>query len=83
MRLSHPGHPIWNILRLAVVCVVLCFLLTFNYTNGFEIKKDLGTVLATLGALGGFDMLKHAVSKPPTTSDGTGHQSPPGEQGRV
>jgi hypothetical protein len=56
MTLPDASHPVWNLIRLAVVGVVLVMLLKFNY-NGLD-PRDVLTVFLTLAGLGGFDVLK-------------------------
>lgn len=56
-----PAHPLYLLIRWAVVMVTLCLFLTFGYANGWD-AKDINTVLGTLGALGAFDVLKKVVT---------------------
>lgn len=63
MRLSDSRHPMWNVLRLAIVATAMVMLLTHNYDSGWDPRKDLGTILGTLMALGGFDAVKSSLTK--------------------
>ena len=63
MNIPPSDHVLWKILRLAVVGGLLTALLHFNYL-GFD-KRDVLTILITLGGLGGFDVAKSAMTKPP------------------
>ena len=56
MNLPDAAHPIWNLIRLAVVGVVLVMLLKYNY-NGLD-PRDVLTVFLTLSGLSGFDIIK-------------------------
>lgn len=49
-------HPIWSIIRLAVVGTILCVMLNFNY-NGWDVR-DYGTLLAVLTGSGGVELLR-------------------------
>ena len=60
--IDSPDHPVWKILRLAVVGVVLVVSCSFLYNNGFD-KKDIVTIAMSLLALGGFDQLKAALTQ--------------------
>jgi hypothetical protein len=53
MKIPHASHPIWKLIRLALVGGILLALLHFNY-KGLD-ARDATTILATLAALGGFD----------------------------
>lgn len=61
MKLPASSHPIWKIIRLAVVGMILLAMLALGY-NRFD-ERDVITILATLGGLGGFDFAKSAVTK--------------------
>lgn len=70
MRWQDGRHPVWGLLRIAVVgglvCVVLGLFLAFNYQNGWspnDVNTLIGTVLTALGALFGFDKLKSLMTK--------------------
>lgn len=61
--MNYPSdHPIWKLLRLAVVGVILLGCLAFVYA-GLD-QRDAITLIATLAGLGGYDLLKSKVSKP-------------------
>jgi len=47
----------WKVILLLIVGTVYCFMSTFNYKNGFDIK-DIGTLLALWSAVAGFDIAK-------------------------
>ena len=51
-----PKHPIWGVLRMAIVGGVLVLMLRANY-NSWD-SRDILTVIATLSGLGGFDIAK-------------------------
>lgn len=55
-----PKHPIWGVLRMAIVGGVLVFMLHANYKSWDS--RDILTVIATLSGLGGFDLAKGAVN---------------------
>jgi hypothetical protein len=61
MKIPHASHPIWKLIRLALVGGILLALLHFNY-KGLD-ARDATTILATLAALGGFDAAKGAATK--------------------
>ena len=56
------GHPIWKIIRLAVVGSVLTICCSWMYKNGFD-KKDIVTIAVSLLTLSGFDQIKAALTK--------------------
>ncbi len=68
--ITAPDHPIWKILRLAVICVTLVFMCSFNYKNGFDVK-DIGTIVTVLISTGVFDQVKRKITHP-TTGDNHG-----------
>lgn len=57
MQLPPSDHIVWKVILLLIVGVVYCFMSTFNYKNGFDIK-DLGTLIAMWSAVAGFDIAK-------------------------
>jgi hypothetical protein len=62
-------HPIWKLLRTALVCGVLTIFLALNY-NKFD-SRDLMTIFATGCGLLGFDHLKTKITgrKPDNAED--------------
>lgn len=54
-------HPIWSIIRLAVVGTILVAMLNFNY-NGWDVR-DYGTLLAVLTGSGGVELLR-GITRP-------------------
>ncbi len=62
MTLPESSHPIWKIIRLAVVGVIMAVLCSFLYKNGFD-KKDIVLIAMTLLGLGGFDVAKMQLTK--------------------
>ncbi len=57
------NHPVWYIAKLAIVATVLCFSLTVNYENGFDLRKDAWTVFSVLLGLGGVDAAARTIKK--------------------
>lgn len=55
--IQHPSHPIWKIIRYAVVATTLIVLCSTMYQNGFD-KKDIVLIASTLASLAGYDHLK-------------------------
>lgn len=62
--MSDAGHPIWAIIRLAVVGTILVAMLNFNY-NGWD-ARDYGTLIAVLTGSGGVELLR-GVTRPKKT----------------
>jgi hypothetical protein len=65
MTLPAADHPIWKIIRLAVVGVIMAVLCSFLYKNGFD-KKDIILIVMTLMGLGGFDVAKMKLTEEKT-----------------
>jgi hypothetical protein len=61
-KLSDPSHPLWKIIRLAVVGTIMIVCCSVLYKNGFS-QTDIMTIAMTLLGLGGFDQLKAMVTK--------------------
>ncbi len=62
LPMSHPSHPIWKVIRLAIVAFVLAFLLRNNYQNGFDLEKDGKTIVILLSSILGFDIAKQRMT---------------------
>jgi hypothetical protein len=50
--------PFWPIARYAVTGTILVAFLAFNYANGWNAEKDLGTLIGVLGGAGAVDFAK-------------------------
>ena len=59
--LFEPGHPIWNILRLAVVFIGLTVLMYLN-SSSFD-ETEIKTVVELVGLVAGFEYVRHKVGK--------------------
>lgn len=55
--MPNADHPIWTILRYAVVGTVMIVLCSTLYRNGFD-RKDIVLIATTLLGLAGFDQVK-------------------------
>lgn len=61
--ISDPSHPLWKIIRYAVVSVTLIVLCSTMYKNGFD-KKDIVLIATTLASLAGYDQIKSRMTEP-------------------
>ncbi len=61
--IADPSHPIWKIIRYAVVSITLIVLCATLYKNGFD-KKDIVLIASTLVSLAGYDQLKARMTEP-------------------
>jgi hypothetical protein len=61
-KLGDPAHPLWKIIRLAVVGGILIACCSTMYRSGFD-TKDIMLIATTLLGLGGFDQFKSMVTK--------------------
>lgn len=59
--LENPQHPLWKILRIAVVGGLLLLFLHLNYRHGLVPEKDVGTIVSVLLGLIGFDVAKDRI----------------------
>ena len=62
MSMLAANHPIWRILRLAVVGAIMFVLCATMYRHGFD-QKDVILILTTIGGLAGYDKIKNEVTK--------------------
>jgi hypothetical protein len=62
MNIPPADHPVYKIIRLAVVGTIMTVLCMFLYKNGFD-KKDIVLIAMTLLGLGGFDVAKMQLTK--------------------
>ncbi len=69
-KLSEPSHPIWKILRLAVLCIAAIAFLSLNYKHGL-VPKDFGTVVGLLTSVGAFDYIKSILTKKAAENEGS------------
>lgn len=61
-KMLHDGrHPLWKILRIAVVGGLLLLFLHLNYKHGLVPEKDVGTIVSVLLGLIGFDVAKDRI----------------------
>lgn len=60
--MSDPKHPVWKLLRLAIVGGLLLGMLSLNY-NQFD-KRDVVTIFGVLAGLAGFDIAKDRTLNP-------------------
>lgn len=58
-----PDSPFWPLARLAVIGAVAALLLTVMYSNGFDPKVDLPTILGLILSVAGFDAVKRMATK--------------------
>lgn len=61
-KLADPTHPIWKVLRLAVVGALIIVGTVFFAQNGFDTGQLMTLIMALVG-LGGFDQGKAMVTK--------------------
>jgi hypothetical protein len=62
MNIPESDHPIWKIIRYAVVGGVMTVLCATLYRNGFD-PKDIVLILTTLSGLAGYDQIKAKITK--------------------
>jgi hypothetical protein len=55
-------HPIWKIIRYAVVGIVMTVLCATLYKNGFD-SKDMVLIITTIAGLAGFDQVKQKATE--------------------
>ena len=55
-------HPVWKIIRYAVVSLVMIIGCATLYKNGFD-AKDTILILTTIAGLAGFDEVKKQITK--------------------
>lgn len=65
--LYNANHPIWKLLRTAIIGGLLTAFLCFNYNKMDE--RDITTILGIAGALLGFDFGKDKLIKSKKTED--------------
>ena len=65
--MTDAGHPIWAIIRLAVVGAILVAMLNFNY-NGWD-ARDYGTLIAVLTGSGGVELLRGVTRQKQTKTE--------------
>lgn len=63
-------HPLWKILRIAVVGGLLLLFLHLNYRHGLVPEKDVGTIVSVLLGLIGFDVAKDRIVNGGNNSNG-------------
>lgn len=56
------SHPLWRIIRYAVVGIVMIVLCSTLYRHGFD-RKDIVLIATTLLSLVGFDGIKTTLTK--------------------
>jgi hypothetical protein len=64
VMMNDPRHPVWKIIRIAVVGVLMIAFLHINYKSGLVPEKDIGTILGVLLGLIGFDVAKDKLTHP-------------------
>lgn len=71
--MNSPSHPIWGLLRLAILMLVLTAILYFNASDfdATEIKTLTQYFLAAASLEGGVAFVKSVVGKSKGNSDGT------------
>ncbi len=62
MNIPAADHPVWRIVRYAVVGAVMIGLCATMYKNGFD-AKDIVLITTTLASLAGFDQVKTQMTK--------------------
>lgn len=68
MQVPPADHPLWKLLRLAVVGAILLAFLAMNYNRLDE--RDATTILGVLLSLAGFDATKAQLTKSNREQDG-------------
>lgn len=62
MTIPNEHHPIWRIIRYAVVGLVMTLLCATLYKSGFD-SKDIVLILTTIAGLAGFDKIKTEMTR--------------------
>lgn len=69
--LENPSHPLWKIIRTAVVGSLLVAFLSLNYNKMDE--RDITTVLGIAAGLLGFDFTKDKITGSSKRENSDGH----------
>lgn len=76
--LDDPRHPLWKIIRTAVVGTLLVAFLSLNYNKMDE--RDLTTILGIAAGLLGFDFTKDRITGPGHKENSDGNDVPKVEE---